>query len=633
MEPKATISNEATSSSSKALVVTVLAAVFAVNLAILAYSVRTGTNHPEHPPAEHPVAPAQVAGVPPAPSRGPETGTLVVAAPVAAPAPPAVPAIVNPITLPDPGVIQGMYVQHCAACHGLTGRGDGPAASQLYPRPRDFVESPFRFAPIGGGQEELVLAVERTIRQGVSRSSMPGFRGVLEEPVVAGLARYVVSLRAGAQPGSPTQEVEVGTRPPTTPGLIARGAHLFDSLGCVACHGATGHGDGPSSRTLLDSVGRPVRPADLTSGLFKAGQTPEDLCRVVLKGIPGTPMAAFEASVTTTNPDGTRNLTDAWALVAFVQSLQPKTPPIGVGSGAEIAIVEAPDEGMIHDPAHVAWLGVTPSEIELKPIWQREETINHVTVRAVKNATQIALALEWRDPSMDIHRDQGVFPDGAAVMFSLGKEVPALPMGVHIPGHQPEAPVNIWHWQADRQFVASTPGAEQGGSFEQPTEKWKLFLLSSEAQAAQAEKPSATGAPPELPNFRSAEEAGNIPALPTLSRNSVLESNAEGFGTLTPQPVSDQNVLGTAVWTTGLWRVVLVRDLAAAQEADIRLDQTGRIPVTFAVWDGAKRDRDGLKLVSGWHWLLAGNSTQSAQAPQASLESNPSTPTTTEVKP
>jgi mono/diheme cytochrome c family protein len=33
---------------------------------------------------------------------------------------------------------EAVYQKHCAACHGVNGAGDGPAAVWLYPRPRHF---------------------------------------------------------------------------------------------------------------------------------------------------------------------------------------------------------------------------------------------------------------------------------------------------------------------------------------------------------------------------------------------------------------------------------------------------------------------------------------------------------------
>ncbi len=84
---------------------------------------------------------------------------------------------------------------------------------------------------------------------------------------------------------------------------------------------------------------------------------------------------------------------------------------------------------------------------------------------------------------------------------------------------------------------------------------------------------------------------------------SVYESNAAGFGTLTIQPSDQQHVKGVGRYANGSWRVVMVRDLASLGEDDIDLRSGDRMPIAFAVWDGAALDRDGTKLVSGWHFL------------------------------
>ncbi|HMQ14497.1 MAG TPA: ethylbenzene dehydrogenase-related protein [Phycisphaerae bacterium] len=556
----------------------VIAAVCAVNLMILAYAVSRAVPHESRPAAQAP--PPAIAAVP-------------AAQPVASR--PSVAAVVNPIVLPAAAVVTGAYVQHCSACHGTSGHGDGAAAAQLYPRPRDFVASPFRFTSSSGRREEIIAGLERTISLGVPRSAMPGFGGVLDEPMIAGLARYVLDQRSSAPTPPSALDVDVGTRPPTTPGFVARGAELFNSQGCITCHGPAGHGDGEQSRKLVDSIGRPVRPADLASGMFKSGQGPADLCRSILKGVPGTPMIAYEPALTRTNPDGTRDLTDAWALVAFIQSFSPKDQPIGHTSGAELVAIPASDEAMLHEPAHPAWLGVSPTSIELRPLWQRVETITHVDVRMVRSSTEMAICLDWRDGTLDASREVGVFSDAVAVMFALGDDVPALPMGVHVEGFQAQAPVNLWHWKANRQWTAvADPAAEHG-----PPEKgWSVFGAPKAVVAAQPDDNSG------FPSFYTARDVGNVHEDELLLPRAALEANAEGFGTLTLQPPETQGVSATAIWSNGLWRVVMVRAIESSDELDIDLTRHRRIPITFAVWDGSKGDRDGIKLISGWHWLV-----------------------------
>ncbi len=606
-----------------------------LNLVVLVYAISRALPHAPEREASAVVAtagaaaavPGIAAGAGSAPSAAPaaettqvtQTGRAAQAAPSPVAAQPAVPAVVNPIRLPDAAVVKGAYIQHCSACHGLDGRGEGPAAAQLYPRPRDFVDTPFRFAATSGQTEEIIAGLERAITQGVPRSAMPGFGGVLEESMIAGLARYVLSLRTVAAPVAGVEMVDVGLRPPTTPGLIARGAELYQSLGCVSCHGPSGRGDGEQSRKLVDSIGRPVRPSDLASGLFKSGQGPADLCRRILYGVPGTPMIAYEAVLARTNPDGTRDLTDAWALVAFIQSLRSGDQIIGHASGAELFTIPAGDEAMLLDPAHPAWLGVPATTIELRPLWERVETITHVDVRIVRTADRFAICADWRDGTMDLDSEHQVFSDAFAVMFAMGPDVPALPMGVHIEGFQAQAPVNLWHWKASRQYQAAT-GQRFDPQSALPRAAWAVFAprgsepfvrqradggggAKAPGEGRRPEEPQDPGFAGGFPSFQTARMAGSVQQDARLEDRAVVESNAEGFGTLMLQPAERQDVEGSAVWSHGLWRVVLVRAIPSRDEQDVDLTQNRRIALSFAVWDGSKGDRDGIKLISGWHWL------------------------------
>ena len=45
----------------------------------------------------------------------------------------------------NPPVGVRVYAQRCAVCHGPDGRGNGPAAPSLIPRPRDFTLWLFKF--------------------------------------------------------------------------------------------------------------------------------------------------------------------------------------------------------------------------------------------------------------------------------------------------------------------------------------------------------------------------------------------------------------------------------------------------------------------------------------------------------
>lgn len=76
-----------------------------------------------------------------------------------------------------------LYRTNCATCHGESGRGDGPVAAQLTPRPRNFTAGEF-----GGGEraEDLYLRVAAGIPP-----AMPAFGPALPSDDMWAIVRYV----------------------------------------------------------------------------------------------------------------------------------------------------------------------------------------------------------------------------------------------------------------------------------------------------------------------------------------------------------------------------------------------------------------------------------------------------------
>lgn len=100
---------------------------------------------------------------------------------------------------------------------------------------------------------------------------------------VAALLALLVSVGACAPP-SPAPVKTFG------PAEIARGKVFYDTNGCVACHGATGRGDGQLASTLTP-LPRDFRHADA----FKGPRTIASVAAAIAQGIPAvpTPMPAF----------------------------------------------------------------------------------------------------------------------------------------------------------------------------------------------------------------------------------------------------------------------------------------------------------------------------------------------------
>ena len=204
---------------------------------------------------------------------------------------------------------EALYRRHCAVCHGIAGRGDGPAAGLLSPPPRDFTAGVYKFRSTPAGSPPSLEDVVGTIRQGLPGTSMAAYAPILSPGEIEGLARFVLSL---APPTSRTaRAIALGDPPPDSPEARRRGAALYRTVGCAACHGPDGHP--PRWRPLREGPGGMARPTDLTTPwAFRGGYDARALATRILTGLDGSPMPGYAAVI------GARG---AWELAYHVTSL------------------------------------------------------------------------------------------------------------------------------------------------------------------------------------------------------------------------------------------------------------------------------------------------------------------------
>ena len=103
-------------------------------------------------------------------------------------------ALTNPVAATPDSVAVGaeLYTRHCAACHGPTGRGDGPlaAATAAYGvRPSNLTDGTWQH---GGSDGEIFIAISDGIGPDFA---MDAFRGRLGEPDIWNLVNYLKRLR------------------------------------------------------------------------------------------------------------------------------------------------------------------------------------------------------------------------------------------------------------------------------------------------------------------------------------------------------------------------------------------------------------------------------------------------------
>ncbi|HZY88981.1 MAG TPA: c-type cytochrome [Gemmataceae bacterium] len=251
-----------------------------------------------------------------------------------------------------------LYRRHCLHCHGLDGDGRGPTGPWVSPHPRDYRQGKFKFMSTALAvairkprREDLV----RTVRTGIDGSSMPSF-SLLTEKELDQVVSYVIhlSLRGevefdtmkniltnngkdnleGGEIGehcdarlklflagwAKSDKVEEPRPYPykddQLPESIQRGYALFTNTqgaaSCIGCHLDYGR----QVPFRYDDWGTLVRPANLTTGVYRGGRRPIDLFWRIKLGVPPSQMPAADLK-----RDDAKGTDEYWDLVNFVQAL------------------------------------------------------------------------------------------------------------------------------------------------------------------------------------------------------------------------------------------------------------------------------------------------------------------------
>jgi len=271
------------------------------------------------------------------------------------------------------------FERACAACHGTGGRGNGPGAADLDPRPRDLTTSAFRFRSTASGAPPRPEDLERTIRKGLPGSAMPAFDGLLSGGEIAELAAFIDSLRAPTDE-EPAVALVILTIPPTTAASIQEGRSLYTLLECWRCHGMEGDGRGPSAKGLVDDLGRPIRTTDFRHDPLKGGREPADLARSILTGLNGSPMPSYGDALVFAREDypdpptlDERIPPDAAAeAVAYVRAAPPREALESLGAEGRTALRDARLQSLAHylvslDERRGFWFNVFRQKPELEP--------------------------------------------------------------------------------------------------------------------------------------------------------------------------------------------------------------------------------------------------------------------------
>ena len=206
------------------------------------------------------------------------------------------------------------YRRYCVGCHGERGDGDGENAPYLDPKPRDFQLGIFKCRSTPTGTLPTDQDLSDTLARGLDRSNMPQwntFTPQQKADLVAWIKHFSPRW-TNEKPGTP---IQIPTEPEVTAERIKNGREVFARVQCWKCHGATGEANGPSAATLQDDLGRPIAAFNFTEGRPKCGSSDQDIYRIFMTGLDGTPMPSFADNI---KPD------EAWDLVFYLRTLMPQ---------------------------------------------------------------------------------------------------------------------------------------------------------------------------------------------------------------------------------------------------------------------------------------------------------------------
>ena len=496
---------------------------------------------------------------------------------------------------------KALYIDKCAHCHGVEGAGDGSAAENLLPRPRDFTRGIYKIRSTESGNVPTDQDLFEIISNGMPGSSMPAWEKLLSEDDRWSLVAHIKTFFEGFEGASP-RVIDLTGKVPYSEESVAKGKAFYVKLGCVECHGALGRGDGTSAIGLTDEWGFTSWPANLEhSWNYRGGSTTEDIFRRFTGGIAGSAMpmflSAFRVGLTDAEAERItaleerdemteeeeseyaeleekayeyedimlrieegeeisleeqKKLDDAmkpvfeknWHLANYVKSLgREGRPPAAVGDKVLRSQYRLGDLPGLND---AAWGEIEEAsyfplvgQIVIEPR-QFNPSIDSVTAKSFYNDNEVAFLFQWDDRTKTLPREDD--KTGETVEDAITVQFPVkVPKGPTDP-----KPYFIW------------------GDGRRPVYLWHWKI-------AEADK--------------------------------ISEMNAKGIDNASVQESQSQIQVG-GVYEDGRYRLWVKRALKTEDKNDLQFEPGTFIPIAFSVWDGANGDVKSKRAISTWYTFV-----------------------------
>lgn len=497
---------------------------------------------------------------------------------------------------PSPQTPQGgaLYQKLCSQCHGEQGDGNGIAAPRVLPKPRDFTAGKFKVRTTPSGALPTDDDLRHILLEGMPYTSMPGWKHLSEAQINELIAAVKSFSPDFANPERKPTAIPIPKAPAYSAESAEKGKQVYVEIGCGACHGELGRGDGTSAPGLKDDWGNSLRPADLTKRwTYRGGSSREDIYRTFTTGMNGTPMPSFAESLS----DEQR-----WQLVDFIVSLGPSEQP----SYSDLLQVAWTNEEIDLERGAELFTEATAATFSVvgqitEPGRAFHPSANGVTVKAIYNAREIAFLLTWHDMRADV----------------AGRNAPNLVVPAE--EDQGEAPAggasadggdSVW---GDAEADAGGGGGDVWGDAAEPEAAAGDDFWGDEGGAAAATSPGnefsdavALQLPATLPTgirkpYFLFGDAQNPVDLWFVDLATKVASRYSGAGSGNVTVVEGEDVSTVASYDRGEWSVILKRSLRASGGVTFTSGQY--VPIAVSIWDGAQRERGNKRGLTQWMHL------------------------------
>ena len=496
-----------------------------------------------------------------------------------------------------------VYENSCAHCHGVEGRGDGSAAENLLPKPRDFTRGLYKIRSTEAGQLPTDQDLFDIITEGMPGSSMPPWETALSTNDRWEVVAYIKTFYDGFKDSeTPPKQITLEGKIGYSDQSVETGKGLYVELGCVECHGNVGRGDGTSAPTLTDSWGFQTWPANLTQGWnYRGGDDTEDIFKRFIGGIAGSPMPAFEGD----------------SFLNFGLTTEESKRLIELENKDEMTEAEEEESGKFYEKMDAA--------VDIALTIKEGGEISAADIQTYNDAMKVVYEKSWH------------LANYVKSLMPEKRPEPAIGNNVlrsqYVQGALPAMDDEAWEtFQAryfplvgqvvvePRQFNPTIDGVHVK-SFYNDTEVAFLFTWddrthttdeTDEATGRTLEDALAVQFPVKVPQGPTAPKpyflwGGRLPVYlwhwKASMPEQVTELTAKGINNAETQEVQSELQVQSD-YTDGQYKLWVKRALKTDDKKDLQLDPGVFVPIAFSAWDGANGDVDTKRVMTSWYTFV-----------------------------